>query len=91
LIKIIIASLFIFNIANADVRVYQYLVVNKVENNPEEKIITSTLNPTAYIAYHGGENVIKIDLLKTWMCYGHTAKKNLCNSPYGTVSKGLLP
>jgi hypothetical protein len=75
----------------ADVRVYQYLVQNLVEKDAKEKIIVSTLNPMAYIAYHGGEKIINVDLLRTWMCFGNTSKKDLCNSPYGTTPQGALP
>lgn len=75
----------------ADVRVYQYLVMNKVEKDAKEKIILSTLNPTAYVAYHGGNKIVSVDLLRTWMCYGHSGKKDLCDSPYGTIPTGVLP
>lgn len=80
-------------ISFADVRVYQYVVINKVEiiENPTKQIMTSTLNPTAFISYHGGENVINVDLLRTWMCYGHTGSKRLCPPPMSKLEPGVLP
>jgi hypothetical protein len=67
----------------AEYRVYQYLVKNTVYNQDQAngQIITSTLNPVAYKAYHGG-SLVKVDLLRTWICPGHTAKKDICPSPY---------
>jgi len=93
LIKIICSTLLFSVISNADVRVYQYLVFN---NNPQLKseneiIVTSSLNPRAYVAYHGGDRNVSVDLLRTWMCFGHQSKKSLCKSPYSTIPEGVLP
>lgn len=78
----------------AEYRVYQYTIknTNQLNSSPSElKYIKSTLNPIAYKAYHGGGSSIQIDLLRTWICPGHTGnKKDLCESPYKKLSKETL-
>ncbi len=82
-------SYFLFGIltysALAEYRVYQYFVRSKntfIQDNPSY-IVTSSLNPTAYVAYHGGPGNIEVDLVRTWMCPGHTGnRKEYCSSPY---------
>jgi hypothetical protein len=78
--------------ASAEYRVYQYLVKNNdpfaaATLHPAQYII-STLNPQMFQKYHGGE-LIKVDLLRTWMCPGYTGKgRPTCNHPY---DKEVLP
>lgn len=66
-------------------RVYQYYVRTKLQNitNVPAEVVTSTLNPVAYIAYHGGNEAIEVNLLRSWQCMGNTAKLPVC-----TVSEG---
>lgn len=80
----IIVHLIISN-AHAEYRVYQYYVRSKVQNlNPTTPtLVTSNLDPKSYIAYHGGRDSIEISLLRSWLCFGNTAK-----SPYCTISEG---
>lgn len=69
----------------AEYRAYQYVVKNKVniENQrPNNVIITSTLDPIGYLAYHGGGLLIEVELLRTWICPGNTAGQDICPSPY---------
>ena len=70
--------------AKAEYRVYQYYVKSKI-HQPQDKEaykVTSTLNPVAYKAYHGGDEAIKVDLIRTWSCKGHTGRsKPICDSP----------
>lgn len=58
----------------AEYRVYQYYVSSKYKKPDEQKpyLVTSTLDPVSYISYHGGQESIKVDLLRTWPCPGHT-------------------
>ena len=71
--------------AFAEYRVYQFFVkprYNFLQENPSY-LVTSSLDPTTYIAYHGGTQNIDVDLVRTWMCPGHTGdKKQYCASPY---------
>ena len=65
-------------------RAYQYVVKTKTKNQSDllksgDSIISSTLSPTAYISYHGGSEIISIDLINTWMCPGNTARKKICD------------
>lgn len=69
--------------AQAEYRVYQYLIKNINPSTPDElspkadkeaQIVTSTLDPISYRAYHGGGSTISVSLLKSWMCYGYTGK-----------------
>ena len=65
----------------AEYRVYQYYVKSRF-SLPQDKnsyIVTSTLDPVSYVAYHGGYDSLKVDLLRSWTCVGHTgAGKELC-------------
>ena len=76
--------------AQAEYRVYQYFVKSKF-NLPQDKeghLVTSTLDPVSYIAYHGGQQSIEIDLLRTWVCKGHTGYfKKFCDSPLDKLKK----
>jgi hypothetical protein len=70
--------------AFAEYRVYQYYVKSKFPRLEDQKsyLITSTLNPTSYLSYHGGNSTLKVDLLRTWMCKGYTgAGKEYCRAP----------
>lgn len=77
-------SLFFFTEGlKAEYRVYQYYVSSKYKKPDEQKpyLVTSTLDPVSYISYHGGEESIKVDLLRTWPCPGHTGSgKPLCSA-----------
>lgn len=69
----------------AEYRVYQYLIRNtvKVEDSPSSRLITSSLDPISYQAYSGGSNLVKVDLLRTWICPGYTGdRQEYCKSPY---------
>jgi hypothetical protein len=73
--------------ANAfgEYRVYQYYVRPKIQNITivGAELVTSTLNPVSYIAYHGGAEAVEVNLLRSWQCMGNTSKIPVC-----TVSEG---
>jgi len=74
------------NHALAEYRAYQYLVRSNDRFAKATKAlpqyIVSTLNPEMYLRYHGG-NLIKIELLRTWICPGYTGKNlQICDHPY---------
>lgn len=81
--KIILLLLFI-QTTQAEYRVYQYYVkpAHSLSMDQKSHLVTSTLDPVSYISYHGGNAVIKIDLLRSWMCKGNTANKQLCAPPF---------
>jgi hypothetical protein len=89
--KIITMTLLLYSITSlAEYRVYQYVIKNK--GSYQDKDVTynvlSTLNPVSYKAYHGGASNIQIDLLRTWICPGHTGnKQDYCPSPYEDMMK----
>ena len=64
----------------AEYRVYQYYVRTKIQNltKVDAELVTSTLNPVAYIAYHGGNESIEVNLLRSWQCMGDTSKSSIC-------------
>lgn len=72
----------------AEYRVYQYYTRSKnvfIQDNPSY-IVTSSLNPVAYVAYNGGSSNIEVDLIRTWMCPGNTGfNKDYCPSPYSQL------
>lgn len=79
--------------AFGEYRAYQYAVVNKVvfSGQPKTALVTTTLDPRTYIAYHGGSGLVNVDLLRTWICPGHTGKRPVCPSPYARLSEEALP
>lgn len=79
-ILLILSSFILSPAAMAEYRVYQYYIKPKVQNltNVQYQIITSTLNPRAYLAYNGGRDQIELHLLRSWMCMGDTSKKEVC-------------
>lgn len=71
--------------AHAEYRVYQYMVSPKtkqfVVNDSGARPQRSTLNPVAFIAYHGGNSAVDVTLMRSWMCPGYTGKKDFCAHP----------
>lgn len=89
MIKVLsIVTLCTFFSANlfAEYRVYQYYIKSKVKNLDQVSsyLVTSTLDPKSYIAYHGGSDSIELNLLRSWMCMGNTSRGPIC-----TISAGL--
>lgn len=84
-----ISLLILSSTAMAEYRVYQYYVRAKAPM-PQDKdayLVTSTLNPTSYVSYHGGNESIEIELLRSWMCKGHTGEtQKYCSAPYESIS-----
>lgn len=66
--------------AFSEYRVYQYIVKTKIKNltNTNSEIVTSTLNPVSFIAYHGGKDSLEVNLLRSWQCMGDTSKQQVC-------------
>lgn len=79
--------------AFGEYRAYQYAVVNKVvfDGQPKTVLVTTTMDPRTYVAYNGGYGLINVDLLRTWICPGHTGKRAVCPSPYARLSEEALP
>ena len=77
--------------ARAEYRVYQYMVKARhpfsVDKNAH--MVTSTLDPQSYLAYHGGSTTLSIDLMRTWMCKGDTSHKEYCESPHSKLNREL--
>ena len=91
LIHIFSSLLHIFSV-NAEYRVYQYMVAPKDPGrSPSSHVITSTLDPVSYIHYHGGSDALRVDLLKTWMCKGHTGGKEICADPLKKMNNEATP
>lgn len=82
---ITLTALLISSQAFGEYRVYQYYVRSKLQNitSVPAELVTSTLNPVAYVAYHGGTEAIEVNLLRSWQCMGNTSKQPVC-----TVSEG---
>jgi hypothetical protein len=66
-------------------RVYQYYVRSKLQNitSVPSEIVTSTLNPISYVAYHGGNESVEVNLLRSWQCMGNTSKQPVCSISEG--------
>ena len=85
----LLSFLFFFNI-KAEYRVYQYYVASR-NGPPSAHLVTSTLDPISYLSYHGGEESIRIDLLRSWICKGYTGERTpLCQSPLGVYLKSII-
>ena len=91
IVLLIILSLFVFPVFG-EYRVYQYYVRTKVDNiTPgNATLVTSTLNPTSYAAYHGGKLSLEVNLLRSWVCMGDTSKQSVCSISEGRELKGSL-
>ena len=89
--KVLLSILLFITAQNGfgEYRVYQYYVINKNNADSQGYIRASTLDPVSFLAYHGGNTLIDIDLLRTWMCKGHTAYKTYCDSPLKSVQQGM--
>jgi len=78
----------------SEYRVFQYSIKNKITSaidQPNSNIVLSTLNPVSYLAYNGGGSLMTVDLLRTWICPGHTGnKKDICPSPYDKIVERLI-
>ena len=74
---------FIINEPHAEYRVYQFTVKSSALTALDQQsyVVTSTLDPRSYKAYHGGPSAISTDLVRSWMCYGNTAKRDVCPPP----------
>ncbi len=77
--------------AGAEYRVYQYVVKARNPFSIDQKsfMVTSTLDPQSYLAYHGGRSTLMIDLIRTWMCKGNTSRQEYCESPYSQMQREL--
>jgi hypothetical protein len=87
-LKLSFLGLFILSFSSsamAEYRVFQYLVKTKNDNFLVEQapaqIVSSNLNPVSFLSYHGGKSAVDITLLRSWMCPGHTGKKDYCPHP----------
>ena len=69
----------------SEYRVYQYYVRSKTQNitTVGAELVTSTLNPVSYLAYHGGGESLEINLLRSWQCMGNTSKIPVCSISEG--------
>ncbi|MCF8058456.1 MAG: hypothetical protein K9K67_04115 [Bacteriovoracaceae bacterium] len=76
-------AVMVFAEAKAEYRVYQFSVKARNPFSMDQKthVVTSTLDPQSYVAYHGGETTLKIDLVRSWMCFGDTSNKQVCKPP----------
>jgi len=82
--RIIIILCLLPKLSFGEYRVYQYYVKSKYKTpyDSGSYLVTSTLDPVSYVAYHGGSDSITIDMLKTWTCKGNTSKEETCKGPY---------
>ena len=76
-------------LSQAEYRVYQYNVSQKQQNPLDQNshLVTSTLDPISYESYHGGD-LLRVDLLRSWICKGHTGRfKAPCPPPLSKAQK----
>lgn len=76
--------------AFGEYRVYQYFIRSKIQNltSTTAELVTSTLDPITYVAYHGGNESIEVNLLRSWQCMGNTSKEQICTVSEGRELKG---
>jgi hypothetical protein len=81
---LLLATIFAHTAIHAEYRVYQYYVKSKLQQpiDTNSYLVTSTLDPVSYLSYHGGNSSIRVDLLRSWMCKGHTGNhRTPCSGP----------
>ena len=90
---LLIFNLFFCKLAFSEYRVYQYYVRPKIQNITivAAELVTSTLNPLAYVAYHGGRESVEVNLLRSWQCMGDTSKSSICTISDGKELKLASP
>ncbi len=67
------------------------MVVDRLaKDKSSNSIVISSLDPMSYISYNGGSRLVNVDLLRTWICPGHTGKKEVCPSPYSKLPEEFL-
>ncbi len=83
IIVLFFLSILVFQKTHAEYRVFQFTVkaTNPYSMDQKTHLVTSTLDPQSYKAYHGGNETLSIDLLRTWMCRGNTSGQELCAPP----------
>jgi hypothetical protein len=93
LVVLFFMAIMVFTEASAEYRVYQYTVraKNPYSMDTTSHIVTSTLDPESYVSYHGGWEMLKIDLVRSWMCYGDTSNRQVCKPPLarGNTNQGV--
>lgn len=93
--KILISLFILLNSMPAfcEYRVYQYYVRPKIQNITivASELVTSTLDPIAYVAYHGGSESVEVNLLRSWQCMGDTSKAQVCMISEGKELNGAPP
>ncbi|MDD4974802.1 MAG: hypothetical protein PHY93_10655 [Bacteriovorax sp.] len=74
----------------SEYRVFQYYVRPKIQNITvvTAELVTSTLDPIAYVAYHGGQESVEVNLLRSWQCMGNTSKSQVCSISEGRELNG---
>ena len=80
----LLSGVFLSTSALCEYRVYQYFVKSRFHLPLDQKayLVTSTLDPVSYLSYHGGNESIKIELLRSWMCKGDTGEgREICPAP----------
>ena len=77
-------------LAFSEYRVFQYYVRPKIQNIVvvSSELVTSTLDPIAYVAYHGGQESVEVNLLRSWQCMGDTSKSQICSISEGRELEG---
>lgn len=83
MVIVLFLAVMIMTTTQAEYRVYQYTVKarNPFSMDVGAHVVTSTLDPQSYLAYHGGMETLKIDMVRSWMCYGDTSNKQVCSPP----------
>jgi hypothetical protein len=79
--KIFLIFLFSYSVITfAEYRVYQYMI--RDNKRDVSSVVSSSLAPQSFVAYHGGSSNMKVDLIKTWRCMGDTSGHTpLCLPP----------
>lgn len=62
-----------------------------MKDSQNSHLVTSILDPVSYVAYNGGQTLLTVDLLRTWICAGYTGNSTqTCDSPYGKIPAGVI-
>lgn len=88
---IILFTILLSQTSFGEYRVFQYYVKpsHPFSMDTQSYLVTSTLDPTTYLSYHGGKESLKVDLLRSWTCKGFTGnRKEYCRPPLEVLEKG---
>jgi hypothetical protein len=74
----------------ASYRVYQLRLrhFDQTAKKKMSEVVVTTMDSEQYQSFHGGSNLMKVEMLDTWYCPGDTSHKKYCKKPKEPIDRG---